>query len=71
MFPELEGKPVRDKKLKKERMGQRALADLGAWLGAVGIEWVAPPAPAESAASDDAADAGAAAAAVTTPPTPE
>ncbi|MCB9661306.1 MAG: methylenetetrahydrofolate--tRNA-(uracil(54)-C(5))-methyltransferase (FADH(2)-oxidizing) TrmFO [Sandaracinaceae bacterium] len=32
MFPELPGAPLRDKKLKKERMGQRALADLGAWL---------------------------------------
>ena len=46
MFPELEGKPLRDKKLKKERMGQRALADLGTWLGAVGIAWTPPQEPA-------------------------
>ena len=37
MFPELAGPELRDKKLKKERMGQRALADLGAWLAAIGL----------------------------------
>ena len=52
---ELEGKPLRDKKLKKERMGQRALADLGTWLGAVGIAWTPPQEPA--AAPTDATPA--------------
>ena len=37
MFPELPGPELRDKKLKKERMGQRALADLGTWLEAIGV----------------------------------
>ncbi|MCA9536616.1 MAG: methylenetetrahydrofolate--tRNA-(uracil(54)-C(5))-methyltransferase (FADH(2)-oxidizing) TrmFO [Myxococcales bacterium] len=58
MFPELEGKPLRDKKLKKERMGQRALADLGTWLGAVGIAWTPPQEPA-AAPTDATPDEGA------------
>lgn len=36
MFPELPGPELRDKKLKKERMGQRALSDLHTWLEAIG-----------------------------------
>jgi methylenetetrahydrofolate--tRNA-(uracil-5-)-methyltransferase len=51
MFPELAGPELRDKKLKKERMGQRALSDLGAWLAAIGVATEAPVTPDASAAT--------------------
>ena len=43
MFPPLPGKRIRDKRLRKERMAERALADLGEWLRAIDVDYVPEP----------------------------